>query len=431
MTEHLHTAGPPLSIHTQAYLENLFENVPEAIALADTGGRVLRINREFTGMFGYTVEEAVGRSIDELLAPAGKRREAQNNTKRVNNGERITAETQRRCKDNSLIHVSLIASPIFYHSRLVAVYGIYRDITRRKIEEDLLHQSKDELEEQVRARTRDLHLAVERLQSEIEERCRMEATLRQANEKLQQVDQLKSDFLSIVSHEMRTPLTSILGFIKIGKRKHSDLMGELLPAASPKTLDMLTQMLTYFDIIEAESERLTSLINDLLDLNKLESGKMVWRRESVVCDELISRAAASLQTVLEQKNLRFRLEVEPDLPAIHGDGDRLQQVVLNLLSNAVKFSEQGVITCRARRRQNEILISVSDQGVGIPPADQEKIFDKFLQLPTSQRGKPAGTGLGLPICKQIVEHHGGRIWVESDPGAGSTFSFTVPIAQAE
>jgi len=133
--------------------------------------------------------------------------------------------------------------------------------------------------------------------------------------------------------------------------------------------------------------------------------------------------------LFEAKKLALVRKIEPDLPAIHGDQDRLIQVVINLISNAVKFTDAGSITCSVRRQDKEIVVSVTDSGIGIAPSDQPKVFEKFKQVGDTLTDKPKGTGLGLPICKEIVDYHGGHIWVESTPGLGSTFSFTIPIAE--
>jgi signal transduction histidine kinase len=137
---------------------------------------------------------------------------------------------------------------------------------------------------------------------------------------------------------------------------------------------------------------------------------------------------AATAVLFEHKSLELVKDVEDGLPDINGDRDRLVQVVINLISNAVKFTEQGSVICRARHKDSHILVSVIDTGTGIDEADRRRIFDKFMQGGDTLTDKPQGTGLGLPICKEIVEHHGGRIWVESEPGHGSTFSFTLPLS---
>jgi signal transduction histidine kinase len=142
---------------------------------------------------------------------------------------------------------------------------------------------------------------------------------------------------------------------------------------------------------------------------------------------LIDRALASTSTLFDQKELDLIKEVESGLPDVIGDQDRLIQVMINLLSNSVKFTDQGSVTCRAVQTEDEILISVIDTGSGIAKEEQTRIFEQFTQVTNTLTGKPSGTGLGLPICKQIVEYHGGHIWIESELGQGSIFSFTLPL----
>jgi signal transduction histidine kinase len=181
------------------------------------------------------------------------------------------------------------------------------------------------------------------------------------------------------------------------------------------------------DTIISEGQRLTELINDLLDITKIESGNAEWKMEPVSVAEIIKQATTITSSSFELYGLELLSDVEDGLPEVVADRNRLVQVMLNLISNAMKFTEKGSVLCRARKKDNEIIISVKDTGAGIHDVDQDKIFQKFKQTGTTTTGKPRGTGLGLPICKEIVNHHGGRIWVESEPGKGSTFLFTLPI----
>jgi CheY-like chemotaxis protein len=159
----------------------------------------------------------------------------------------------------------------------------------------------------------------------------------------------------------------------------------------------------------------------------MEAGRVDWNMQSFSVHELIERAASATFSLFEQKGLELIVDVKEDLPKIVGDRDRLLQVVINLISNAIKFTEEGSVTCKASCTDNEITVSVIDTGMGIPEVDQPKIFEKFKQVGNPLTDKPKGTGLGLSICQQIVKHHGGRIWVESELDQGSTFSFTLPI----
>ena|GEM_PF-448325 len=267
--------------------------------------------------------------------------------------------------------------------------------------------------------------------------------LTEANQKLQELDKVKSDFLSTVSHELRTPLTSVLGFAKITKKKLEDTVFPMVQSQDKKTQKTIKQVEDNLHIIVSEGERLTALINDVLDLAKMEAGKIEWKMQPLSMAEIIERATAATMALFEQKRLTLIKEVEERLPEVVGDKDRLIQVVINLLSNAMKFTERGSVTCRVKQRSvgatgwsplpaegeipNTIVVSVIDTGVGIAELDREKVFEKFKQMGDTLTDKPKGTGLGLPICKQIVEHHGGRIWVESELGKGSNFSFTLPI----
>jgi signal transduction histidine kinase/DNA-binding response OmpR family regulator len=268
------------------------------------------------------------------------------------------------------------------------------------------------------------------LEQKVEERTQ---ELREANQKLQELDQMKSDFLSIVSHELRTPLTSVLGFAKITKKTLENTLFPLVQTDDKKIRRAIRETEENMNIIVSEGERLTTLINDVLDLAKLEAGKIEWKMQPISITEVIERATAATSALFEQKGLKLIKDIEGGmhddalLPEIMGDRDRLIQVVINLISNAVKFTERGSVTCQVRKINSEIVVSIIDTGVGIAEVDQPKGFEKFKQVGDTLTDKPKGTGLGLSICKQIVEHHGGKIWVESELGQGSNFSFTLPI----
>ena len=246
----------------------------------------------------------------------------------------------------------------------------------------------------------------------------------------EEADAAKSSFLSTVSHELRTPLTSVLGFAKIIRRRLEERLFPMIAEDDRKVAQAKKQVIENLDVVVSEGERLTKLIDDVLDLAKIEAGKFTWNMASVSMSDVIDRATAATASLFETKKLKLIRNMEPDLPVVNGDQDRLIQVVINLISNAVKFTDLGSITCTARREDDELVISVTDSGIGIAPADQPKVFEKFKQVGDTLTDKPKGTGLGLPICKEIIEYHGGHIWVESEPGNGSTFSFTLPIVEA-
>ncbi len=243
----------------------------------------------------------------------------------------------------------------------------------------------------------------------------------------EEADAAKSAFLSTVSHELRTPLTSVLGFAKIIKKRLDERIFPLVPTDDRKVVQTIQQVDENLKVVVSEGERLTKLIDDVLDLAKIEAGKLEWHMEAVTVADILDRATAATASLLEHKGLTLVKEVAPGLPAVTGDRDRLIQVVINLISNAVKFTDVGSVTCRADRRGSEIVVSVIDTGLGISDDDQPKVFERFKQVGDTLTDKPKGTGLGLPICREIVEHHGGRVWVDSTLGKGSTFSFSLPI----
>lgn len=241
------------------------------------------------------------------------------------------------------------------------------------------------------------------------------------------VDQMKTDFISTVSHELRTPLTSVVGFAKMIRKKFDKSLLPALSTEDDKVQKNTRQVRSNLDIIILEGERLTNLINDVLDIAKMEAGKVVWDMQENDIKEIIDRAVNASSSLFAQKKLDLTVDIAPDIPTFTCDRDRLLQVIINLLSNAVKFTEQGQVQCNASMNDRDVLIQVVDSGTGIPESDFENVFEKFKQSGDTLTDKPKGTGLGLPICKQIVEHHGGRIWVESVLNKGSTFSFAIPI----
>ncbi|MCC5899676.1 MAG: PAS domain S-box protein, partial [Phormidium sp. BM_Day4_Bin.17] len=242
-----------------------------------------------------------------------------------------------------------------------------------------------------------------------------------------EVDRMKTDFIATVSHELRTPLTSVLGFASIVLDKLEDKIFPRLPEGDRKAQRHQERVRQNLKIIISEAERLTTLINDVLDIAKMEAGKVEWDYKPVSVLDILERAISASASLFDREGLTLLTDVPDTLPPVLGDGDRLIQVVINLLSNAVKFTEAGDITCRAHYENGQIRVEVQDTGIGMAPEDLPKVFEKFKQVGETLTDKPKGTGLGLPICKQILDHHGGQIWVESQLGQGSCFIFTLPV----
>ncbi len=253
-----------------------------------------------------------------------------------------------------------------------------------------------------------------------------------ASKAAEKANEAKSAFLSTVSHELRTPLTSVLGFAKIIRKRLDEKIFPLVNREEPKIEKVVNQINENLKVVISEGERLTHLINDVLDLAKIEAGKMEWNVEDVAMGEVAERAIAATSSLFEQKSLKLEKNIPDDLPAISGDRDKLIQVIINLISNSVKFTEKGSVTCKVYQKKKELIVEISDTGIGIAPEDHSAVFEQFKQVGgDTLTDKPKGTGLGLPICKEIVEHHGGRIWLESKQGKGSTFSFALPLTKTE
>lgn len=259
---------------------------------------------------------------------------------------------------------------------------------------------------------------------------RHERELDELVEKLQKASAAKSSFIANVSHELRTPLTAVLGFAQIVQTRLENVIFPGVHSDELRTQRAVQQVRENIGIMIAEGQRLTKMINDILDLEKIEAGQMVWDIEPLDMGSIIRQAAAATNSLYTTKGLAFHIDVADELPLVSGDRDRLVQVVINLISNAVKFTERGHVACIARRGTGPFVsVAISDTGVGIAPEDQDEVFDKFRQVGDTLTEKPSGTGLGLPICREIIEHLGGTITVESMPGYGSTFTFQLPVAE--
>jgi signal transduction histidine kinase/DNA-binding response OmpR family regulator len=240
--------------------------------------------------------------------------------------------------------------------------------------------------------------------------------------------QMKTEFTSTVSHELRTPLTSVLGFAKIIQKRFRDVILANYEPKEKKELRAVKQITQNLEVIVSESKRLTKLINDVLDISKMEAGKVDWNFLRCDADKLIDQAIQATDGLFGSKPVTLVRECPEELPQIVADFDRLIQVIINLISNAVKFTDEGQVTISVTAEEGRLVVRVSDTGTGISEVDQAMVFEKYRQVGDVITDKPQGTGLGLPISKEIVEAHGGRIWVESELGSGSTFSFTVPLA---
>jgi PAS domain S-box-containing protein len=381
----------------------LTESIKDMIWISDAEGKILYVNRAVERILGTSPEDAIGVSNYSYLSPDSLQKtvewvlEAETAAPRQDS---YHGEVECIHKDGRKIPCEVNATILRDGDGKITGYeGVTRDISRRKRAEEATKKLNLELEEKVNARTEELE---------------------QAYNELKRLDKTKDEFLALVSHELRTPLTSIRSFSEILLRYENE----------PETQK------EFLSIINTESERLTRLINNLLDFSKIEAGAVTWHDGTISVEAVVEDAGRALQHLFLQKGLEWRVDAAPGLPFVYADRDRVQQVVTNLLSNAIKFSNEGgeilarvegLEGKRSREYSRWIKVSVHDQGIGIDEENFEIIFHRFRQISADHgREKPKGTGLGLPICKEIISHYGGNIWVESKKGKGSTFCFTLP-----
>jgi PAS domain S-box-containing protein len=375
----------------------LLEAAPDAIMEVDQHGRIVLLNPVTEKLFGYRCEELLGQPV-ELLIPGSARdghiRHRENYWSRPAArpmGSGFTMEGRR--KDGSTFPVDISLSPV-HSGESLRVTAVIRDISERKQAEDKLRALQADY-------TRELELR---------------------NHDVERANRMKSEFLASMSHELRTPLHTVIGF------------AQLLAEELDGSLTEKQKRFVYH--IQKDSMHLLELINDILDLSKIEAGRLNIEREVFDMGACVNEAMEAIRPAARAKSI----EMEQDLagcPNISADRVRVKQILYNLLSNAVKFTrEGGRIRVELRSveapksavtsgRQSFVQVSVADTGIGIPKEMQEAIFDKFYQASSTTKGVREGTGLGLPITKALIELHGGRIWVNSEPGKGSKFTFTL------
>ena len=243
--------------------------------------------------------------------------------------------------------------------------------------------------------------------------ARLFLEIEQKSRELQIASQHKSQFLANMSHELRTPLNAILGYTEL-------IVDEIYGKVPDKIRDVLER-------VQKSGRHLLGLINDVLDLSKIEAGQLVLSLNDYTFEEVTQSVATAVGSLASEKKLKLLVDVPPGLPVANGDERRITQVLLNLVGNAIKFTDAGEVAVRVTVPDGMFVVSVADTGPGIREEDRQKIFEEFQQVDSSSTKTKGGTGLGLAIAKRIVEMHGGRIWVESTFGKGSTFFFSIPV----
>ena len=304
-------------------------------------------------------------------------------------------------------HYDIFYTPNLIGGETVGIIGEAIDITEHKQAEEALEKAHNDLEIKVKERTADFKIA---------------------KEESDRANKLKSEFLSNMSHELRTPMHAILSFSKFG-------IDKIDKTSKKNNLD-------YFKKIKIAGNRLMDLLNNLLDLSKLEAGKEVYKMESIDICQVVNAAVSEMETSWKEKKLRVKVENPLISEIVVCDENKIAQVISNLLSNAIKFTPEdkqviisfnsGKLPLGQRSSDKEMIsaltVSVKDGGIGVPKDELDSVFDKFIQSSTTKTGA-GGTGLGLAICKEIIRAHNGKIWAENDPEGGATFSFMLPYEQ--
>src|SRR4030043_1022448 len=522
-------------IREKAFLEHLIDSTPEAIAITDINNNISLINKEFTNLFGFTLEEAINQNIDDLVVPDDLKQEAIGIETLAAQQNKVIRQTVRKDKSGNMINVSLVGTPIILNNEPVALIGIYRDITTERknilLQEILYNIStaalkqmdikeiyptivkelskiwdtnnffialydkasetlslpffadeKDNFQEIPIKKTitvwvikndksvlpRENHLKQLEESGDIElvgteckvwmgvplkggnniigvmclqdynyenkfsqddlyvldfianqiaiaiQRRIMLDNLITARQRAEEAAQSKQIFMSTMSHEIRTPLNEVIGITN------------LLLQGQPREDQM-----DYIKTLRFSGNHLLTLVNDVLDYNKMESGKIVFEQILFNLNDFLEEIMRSYSFRSKAKHLAFEIKKEGTLPnEVVGDQIRLNQILSNLLSNALKFTNQGGITVNLReleRKENQTRreFSITDTGIGIPKEKYDSIFKSYTRAVPDTTRHFGGTGLGLAICKKLIELQGGTISVESDPGAGTTFTFTI------
>jgi len=356
----------------------------EGITIEDEKGRITFVNPKTEAMLGACADDIIGRHWSDIIAPAFLK-QAEIQTQRRREGHKSRYEAALVTRSGQEIPVIVSATPLFNSNTYIGTLSVLTDITERK-----------------------------------------------------EIEEMKTNFVNTVSHELRTPLHAIRGFVEL-------LLDEQVPDADTQR--------EFLNIVREQTLHLNSLVNDMLDVARMESGRIKFRREPVDLWEIVDRTVQSLEPIAGQKRISLNSVLTGQPPEVLGDDEALKRVLTNLIGNAIKFTgEEGQITIRSqilRVHHGQVkylspdpfwleppadladgdwaVLSVTDTGIGIPAEALPKLFGRFYQVDNSATRKVGGSGLGLNICKQIVEAHSGRIWVQSEVGKGSTFAFALPL----
>ncbi len=373
----------------------------DAILSLDAQGHIESWNHGADLIFGYASDEMCGRPLPELLGGESAEVEFRWLVERVRQ-EGFVRGHETTCRDagDRQVAVELTATHLTdENGQYLGMSVILRDITERKRREEEIRRLNANLQAQVAAQTRELAEKVEQLA--------------RANADLQNLDRMRSEFVSLVSHQLRAPMTNMRGAVE-----HIEAN---CPAMNATCIRMLI-------ILNQQTDRLDRLVRDVLNAARIESGNLVLQAEPISVLPIVQQVAEQVRARATDRS--FSLPTKPGLPLVFADRDRLAEILANLLDNADKYSPPGKqVVIEARADESEVTLSVRDQGRGLSPGDLDRVFDKFYRVDGSDSQAAYGYGLGLYVCRQLVEAQGGRIWAENHPDTGTVFSFTLPVAR--
>ena len=410
-----------LSVVSNDAFREIFQSMTEGIVVINQEGNILVVNKVVEEMFGYDKDELNGKNLEILLPERYRSGHLKHrlgfnehpSPRRMGLGRDLPA----RRKDGQEFPVEISLSHSQASGKFIAIAFI-SDISLRKKSEEALKRSEEqlivyasELERKVQARTEDLNLSIIKLEREVIERKKAEEEVRKSLERERELNELKSRFVSIASHEFRTPLSTILSSIALIDQY--------------KDKNDLEKITKHSQRVRSSVKQLTSILNDFLSLGKLEEGKIDVNRETVNLRTLFTDIQEEIKATLKEGQ-QIQVEDELDQEEFVADGRILNNILINLLSNASKYSEAGkYIFLNCHSRDGAIEISVRDEGIGIPRDDQKYLFERFFRA--SNVSNIQGTGLGLNIVKRYTELLNGSITYSSEHGKGSTFTITIPI----
>jgi PAS domain S-box-containing protein len=350
----------------QAYFESLVRESPVAIVALDQRGIITLCNPAFEKLYGYTAAEVQGRELDPLITTLETRKEAEAYTLEATD-RAIHGVGRRVRKDRTLVDVEVLAVPVVVRGERVGLMALYHNITE----------------------------------------------LLKARQDAEAADRAKTQFLANMSHELRTPLNAIIGYSELLREEAEERQ--------------VPSFVADLDKIRGAGRHLLSLINDVLDLSKIEAGKVEIVPAPFPLRRVIDEVMATVEPLIAHRGNRLEVRCPADPGAMHSDETRIRQVLFNLLSNASKFTEQGTITLDVARDGDAMSFAVSDTGIGMTPEQAARLFEAFVQADASIAARYGGTGLGLAISRRLCRLMGGDIAVASEPGRGSTFTVRLPV----